>query len=406
MKHFYLFLFLFLLCTSHISASDPEKNKSSSFFIQPELLIGKVLHANSNFPDTRLQRTFSISFGKYVQDPSRIWSVFYNYPSVGVTVSYTYLGHQEILGNALTVMPFITLSTSKKQAGAFYFKLGLGASYFTKYYDAEQNPTNLAIGSHVTWAFESTVHYNVFVTPRISLSIGAGLIHNSNGHAQLPNLGLNALLLSFSSRFYLKPLTEQQLNGLKKPVLKRSIDFIISARTGLGFHELGGATSSIGNKKKFVHILSASGGIILKRSIKLSVGFTYRFYQHYYDYLAWEKSAEYSDNTAWNASNVYLFVGCELFIGYVSMDAQLGLNLHKPFYPEFNREFEDDSDFNYWLKRTFNTRLGLKIYAINTSANPKNNVFIGIHINANFGQADFSALSIGYVYRFGSVSNK
>ncbi len=87
------------------------------------------------------------------------------------------------------------------------------------------------------------------------------------------------------------------------------------------------------------------------------------------------------------------------------MDAELGLNLFKPFYQEFNNKFEDDSDFEYWLKKTFVTRLGLKRYAINTSKNPKNNLFLGAHINANFGQADFSELSIGYVYRFGTVTN-
>ena len=85
------------------------------------------------------------------------------------------------------------------------------------------------------------------------------------------------------------------------------------------------------------------------------------------------------------------------------MDAEIGINLYKPFYPEHSSEFEYDSSFKYWLKKTFVTRLGLKLYAINTSKNPKHNVFLGAHINANFGQADFSELSIGYVYRFDRI---
>jgi hypothetical protein len=52
------------------------------------------------------------------------------------------------------------------------------------------------------------------------------------------------------------------------------------------------------------------------------------------------------------------------------------------------------------MKRLFASRLGLKVYAISTEKNPPINAFIGAHINANMGQADFSSLSIGIVKRF------
>ena len=403
MRHFYVFVFFFLLLAQYSVAGDTIKDHRSSFFIQPEILIGKVFPGHSNFPETDMQRILSVSFGKYVQDPDRVWSVFYNYPSIGVSVSYSHIGNNEILGSAYTVMPFIAISTSKKQAHAFFVKLGIGASYFTKSYDPVENPRNLGIGSSVTWAFEASAHYNLFVSPRTSLSIGGGLIHHSNGHTQLPNVGLNSLLFSFSSRFYLQALNNEQLNGIKKPKIKRTKNYFISARNGFGIHVLGGAKGSTDNEKKAVYSLSISGGMILKQSIKLSTGFTYRFYQQYFDYLTTKNPSGYADETFWDASNLYFFVGCELFIGQVSMDSEVGINLYKPFYPEHSSEFEDDSSFKYWLKKTFVTRLGLKLYAINTSKNPKHNVFLGAHINANFGQADFSELSIGYVYRFDRI---
>jgi len=188
MRHFYVFVFFFLLLAQYSVAGDTIKDHRSSFFIQPEILIGKVFPGHSNFPETDMQRILSFSFGKYVQDPDRVWSVFYNYPSVGVSVSYSHIGNNEILGSAYTVMPFIAISTSKKQARAFFVKLGIGASYFTKYYDPIENPRNLGIGSSVTWAFEASAHYNLFVSPRTSLSIGRGLIHNSNGQHNFPIL--------------------------------------------------------------------------------------------------------------------------------------------------------------------------------------------------------------------------
>lgn len=405
MKSFIFSFFLFLLFTGQIIANDTIRTYKSAFFIQPEILIGKALPGNSNFPDTELERIFSISFGKYVQDTSRNWSVFFNYPSVGVSVSYSHFGQNDVFGNAYSVVPFIAISTSKKQKGCFYFKIGLGASYFTKFFNEENNPHNLAIGSSYTWTFESTAHYNIYTTPYLALSVGAGFIHHSNGHTQLPNLGLNSFLFSFSSRFYLKPLNDQQLNGLEKPPRKRSRDYFIAVRNGLGYHELGGAKGSLDDEKRVVESLSISGGTIFNRVIRVSGGLTYRYYQQYRNYLKFNQPNEMSGNDFWNSSNVFVFVGCELFIGHVSMDTELGINLYKPFYEEFNREFLDDSEFKYALKKTFATRLGLKVYAVSTYKNPKNNVYLGAHINANFGQADFSELSIGYVYRFGRAHN-
>ncbi|PLW98787.1 MAG: hypothetical protein C0591_03660 [Marinilabiliales bacterium] len=405
MKHLYFFIICCIFMASIAQAqTGNDSNKKAAFFIQPELLIGKALPSNSNFPKTELERIFSVSFGKYIQDTSLSWSVFYNYPSVGISVTYSNFGKNDVFGNAYSVIPFIAISTSKKQAGNFYFKIGLGASYFTKFYNEDSNPYNLAIGSTFTWAFESTLHYNIYVTPVTALSIGGGFIHHSNGHTQLPNLGLNSLLFSFTSRFYLKPLNDQQLFGLEKPIKKQSRNYFISVRNGLGYHVLGGAMGSIDDQKRIVQSISASGGIIFNQLVKVGLGMTYRFYQQYHNYLNLIQTSGMSENDFWNSSNIFVFVGCELFLGHVSMDSEIGINLFKPFYEEFNREFEDDSEFKYQLKMIFATRLGLKVYAVSTSRNPKNNVYIGAHINANFLQADFSELSIGYVYRFSKTN--
>jgi len=38
------------------------------------------------------------------------------------------------------------------------------------------------------------------------------------------------------------------------------------------------------------------------------------------------------------------------------------------------------------------------LYAINTNKAPQHNVFLGAFINSNFGQADFSEITLGYMY--------
>ena len=93
----------------------------------------------------------------------------------------------------------------------------------------------------------------------------------------------------------------------------------------------------------------------------------------------------------------------------------LGLNIYKPFYKidwQLNQgyTYENGNGDNvevlgelnryYEIKRTVSARMGLKYYLWTTNKAPKHNVFVGAHINANLGQADFTELSFGYVYRF------
>jgi len=121
----YLFTIILFLLTSIVNAEKGNEKQKAAFFIQPELLIGKALPSNSNFPKTELERILSISFGKFVQDTSRSWSVFYNYPSFGVSVTYSHFGENDVFGNAYSIIPYIAISTSKKQTGNLYFKIGL-----------------------------------------------------------------------------------------------------------------------------------------------------------------------------------------------------------------------------------------------------------------------------------------
>jgi hypothetical protein len=372
----------------------------SVYFIQPELMLGKAVPASSSFPDTRLHMVYALNAGRYVFDQGKNWSTFYNYPFVGVHLSKSSFGHDEILGTAYTIMPFIELNTSKKLRNSFHIKLGLGTSYFTESYHKEENPMNNAIGSRITWTFQSSVHYTLLLTRHFTFNIGGAYVHHSNGHTQLPNLGLNSFLFSASTSFFLDPLDDIQMEAYQKPPRSKSKQTFIEMSAGLGMHEMGGPNTIIERLKKTVASVSASGGIIFNRQIKFKAGFIYRFYHHYYSYIKEFDQEEYQDYPVYNSSNLIIFTGVEFLLGHVGMDAEVGINIFKPFYKEHSNSFENDTGLSYSMKRLFASRLGLKVYAISTEKNPPINAFIGAHINANMGQADFSSLSIGIVKRF------
>jgi hypothetical protein len=332
--------------------------------------------------------------------------VFYNYPSVGITLSKTSFGNDEVLGNAYTLMPFLDLNFSKKLKNSIHLKLGLGASYFTNHYDKIENPSNKAIGSTFTWTFQSTLHYTFFIKKKFSLQAGGGFIHHSNGHTQLPNLGLNSFVASLSSTFYLGKLTDRQIQKFDKPEISKTRQYFIEFRGGIGMHELGDETTPLERIKKAVYSFSASGGVIFNQILKLRTGFTYRFYNHYYNYITTFHPPQYSDAPVLNSSNFFIYVGFEVLIGRVGLEAEVGLNLYKPFYKEQSQRFEKDSQTSYVLKKVFASRLGIRFYALNTIKNPRNNFFIAVNVNANMGQADFSELSLGVVHRFRKIHSR
>ena len=171
-------------------------------------------------------------------------------------------------------------------------------------------------------------------------------------------------------------------------------------RVGIGLHEFGGPATETGGIKRSVNIISVGVGAIYKQVVKVSVGLTYRFYHQYYNYIKDYQPEEYKDSPTLNASNLIVYLGGELLLGHVGIDAEIGINVYKPFYTYHHELYEDDEGLSYWLKKILATRIGLKLYLMNTSKNPKNNLFVGVHLNANMGQADFSEISIGIVHRF------
>ena len=108
-------------------------------------------------------------------------------------------------------------------------------------------------------------------------------------------------------------------------------------------------------------------------------------------------------------------------LNHIGIDLQLGFNLHKPAYKidwRINQGWSyipkeippsavlGEFDTKFRIKHLISTRMGMKYYLVGMDKKPRNNVFLGFHINANGGQADFTELSLGYVYHFKNRNEK
>ncbi len=383
------------------------------FFIVPEILVGKTGEANTGFPETKLQKSFFISLGRHNKMYDQQWAILLGYPKTGISLGVTNFGNTEKLGMAYTLMPFIEVGIFSKYSNRWNLNIGMGSSYIDKQFNPDTNPFNHAVTTKINWAFRSFVYYDLLKGETINWRLGFGYTHYSNGHTRLPNQGLNSFLISLSSSIGKEDQTPDSYQVIQEDYRIRTSETYFSGRIGIGQNVL----SRIYNDKKEVYSVALSAGKIINRTFKFGAGFYYRFYEQYYDHikengeLISEQVPNFRENPYHYATNLGVFVSTELLMGHLGVEIDLGVNIYKPFYKIdwqlsqgyfFNGEYVrfGELDSYYQIKRTISSKLGIKYYLFNTSKSPKSNIFLGASINANLGQADFSDLSLGYVYRF------
>lgn len=367
-------------------------------------MLGKVAPNYINgFPKTSFYRALALNFG-WQADGTKNWHSHYAFAKTGIAVSFCQPGNDSVFGNQVNIYPYITINAAKKPENIFDFKFGLGASYFSKYYDSITNPLNEDIGSHFSWYFYAFMNKQWKLNSKNDLYMGIGFMHSSNGHTQLPNYGLNAVMFTTGVQHYFSnrhieniKLREETHRSGKHETDIKNIQWGIWSRTGIGMHERGNTTGPVGGKKYPVYSYALGTTLTYNHFTRFRGGITYKFYESYYDYIL-NDTMTYS-NPKLEASAFTFFLGTEFLIGRISMDLEGALHLYRPFYKKFFHTYEKESDFEFFIKNLFVTKVGLNVYLIKFEKDPIHNLFFGATLNANFGQADFSEVSIGYVRR-------
>ena len=423
--------YFLVLITYTVLAQQKDSIPNFSNFTTVEFALGKTMSTNSGFPELNLNKTLFLSFGNTNKNRTDEWAYRLRYPRTGMSFALTNYGNPEYMGYSFSAFSFIEYDLLKKFFKGLTMQMGGGASYFTYNYKdlpyafnnyPENN--NRAISTKVTWAFKMWFNYAFINNEKATWKAGFGIFHQSNGHTNLPNDALNTIMFSVS---------RQNFYNYKKTKIKKEEDFIIKEyskssnyyfdfRFGLGVSVL----SEEFNDRNGVYSVSGGFGKTFNNTFKLGLGFHYRVYGNYYKYiedegeLVVDEYPHFMDDPIKYASNYGAFINFEILLGHIGLEAVIGYNFYKPFYEldyqlqqGFNWEFfEDDgsSEFvyiygelgsSYELKNAIYARAGLKYYIINNEKKPKNNFYIGAHINSNLGEADFSELSFGYIHNFG-----
>lgn len=396
---------LFILCTSlsftNIASPLDQRSEDSTTirFYELELRSGKLFPNNKRFIEPGPLYSVLLSFGKLQNDPHKNWTKFHNYPFTGITFGITNLGDPNLYGYELKAIPFVEYVVGKQLKNRPTVKIGLGVSYTTQNF--RTNIQNFSLGSPINWAFELNIRQNLITSRYGILRLGIGYAHSSNGHTQLPNMGINALVANLSFLQFDQTTPFNPKKTFNKPNSKKKITYFLQINPIIGFHELGGPLGPQYGPKRNVYGSNFMAGLFLNGGFKFYVGFGYRYYEHFSELYKTVQHAdiEKSSSALAFASNFYILNGLEFIYGHFGFTFEGGLNLYKPFYKTYCDLYSPENPTKYFLKKNLNSRIGLKAYLYNASDDPEHNFFIGAHVNANLGQADFSELSFGYVHR-------
>lgn len=403
MKNLLYLLALWPLALCNAQAQEPPSKKLSSWFVEPEFMAGFNVKNWSRFPDYSVRTGYQVSIGKVHQDTSEHWHGYYRFPNIGISFMYSDLG-SDVLGDEISVVPYVLINMNRKQAKSFYLKVGLGGSYATNSFDSLQNPGNEILGAPWNWQFQLLMYRTLWLSKKWHVKLGAGFVHTSNSHTELPNFGLNSGMFTLAfQRNQHELMDARKTNWDFLPNRKRQ--FFLQVVPGLGFHELGGTRRPINTPNKLIASMAVETGIIFRQHFKVKTGITYRYYDSFRDDIINRELAQYVDQPIWNASHLYWTLGMEYLFGHFSFELQSGITIHKPYFDLWYLETAGTNKVDKFRNKVFPNRIGGNVYLLNTHKNPKQNVFFGVHVNANWGTADFQGFTLGYVKRWSSTNS-
>ena len=353
---------------------------------------GYIVENTINVPKST--SPFFFEFNPSIQtNGSKEWHHIFGLPEVGCSFYAGNLGNKRELGNIFGILPNMTFNTINRRWFSPKISLGIGLAFFNKPYNAQTDTANVYIGSHIT-AF---AHVAVFIQPRLSdhfnLKVGVAVSHCSNGHYQVPNVGLN-LMSVFAGVAYHPLVFPNHFEKRKIQVPPGKIKF--NVRLGIGVHELARTLGPAGTPKYAIYSTDLFLSKRYGRKSNVQAGVEVNYYNSYYNYIV--KNDFFTNNQKLKSTVMTVFLGHDLLIHHFSLLTQGGINVYNQFYNNYIKMYLSERGMKTELKKYISARLGVQYYFFDPNYCNSSNIYIGAYIKANFGQADFSCMQLGFVF--------
>ncbi len=363
-------IFFLLLSTAQIMA---QEITTGQLAVEWGIKYGRIIRHNARFLPDVTENSVLYEFGISKQTTGKkLWQQTHNYPIVGVSVVYARYGDKAIFGEAIGLLPHLSLLTRRPKFNLHY-RIGAGLSYITRPFDRITNTQNNVIGSHINNITMFQFGFEWKWSAQLRLLATASFTHFSNAKVQAPNLGINIPAAGLSLKYFPKPPSEQfQRDSL--PKFKKKLRF--NTLLGYGFQEFDRA----GGPRYPVYIFTPYFSKRINIKGQLTFGMDVNYYMRIYHFVL--NQVAFQDNEALKALKIAPFVGYEFYFGRLSATTQIGHYIYNPFL----------QDVNIFAK------LGLQLYLHPTYQKFDNQLFVGVYLKSHFAKADFLQIGLGYVF--------
>ncbi len=292
---------------------------------------------------------------------SPLWRYVHKFPKTGGGLFFVDFKSNGVLGSAVSTYGFIKPEIIASKHFKLTYNLGAGAAYVSKIFDAEANPLNIAVSTHID-AFLKVGIEGEYTFNKMTFFLGGEINHFSNGRIKKPNSGINLFSAKIGAAYILNDIKPDA--DFKIPTFEKQNIFSALLRSGVFQFRTSGKTYPF-------------TGISLEyiRKISFKHGFGITFDNFYND----------ANNTITVIDTVFgtnkgtayynaLTLGYNVFYGKVQVSYQFGAYLIGTL--------ASDAVFS---------RIGFRY-------NFYDNWLIGTALNNYFGRANFIEWSIGYRY--------
>jgi|GEM_PF-1092558 len=383
-----------LVCTAAIIRGQ-DSTAFPIFQTELNLHAGKLVKIHGEYPPNDITTVTELNLSWKTRG-NKYWQALYHFPSAGFSLAHAQFGNQDVLGQAVGFVPTMRFEKWKDDT-RLSIRAGLGIAYFTKPYNSLSNPENLVIGS--PWANMSLLKMELSkpLFNKFRYNVGLSLMHCSNAHVDVPNIGANLIALHAGISFSHKP-TLLKMDYEKMSFPESGKLWRLGLHSILGVHEFKGTIRPVDGPKYYVYGASLYTSKSFHSKSCLSIGVNYHYYTAYHDYALLQELYQSDEDIKKKSQNIVVFGGYEWNYGRVALYVQLGVNLYNPFLHELNKVWDlPKSRFiNLWTAN----KIGYKLYAFSHNE-PKTycdhllNPYLNMAVKTNGGTADFFEMGVG-----------
>lgn len=261
-----------------------------------------------------------------------VWEFCYCYPRTGFVFQYTHFDFPEVLGSAFSLIPFIEPYIRADRKLSFSFRVGIGPSLVTRYYNELTNPDNLFFGSHLNFNTHLNLALNYRITDNISTRLGANYHHISNAGIAQPNLGMNYLTVNAGLDYsFQKASFENMYDDPTIEVNSKKNRFDLM--TGIGVQP----TPYIRGSQLYpVVSVFANYSRVIGKLLALNAGFEFTNDRHVRAEIREDNILDEETGAFVDHKRISTNVGVEWLFGRFIFSPQFGYYLYTPYPAELN----------------------------------------------------------------------